>query len=88
MQAKLDALALAGNLSQLLILVKDPGLRALDAAGALRASSELAVIDAEVAAIDSEAKLRFADAERFGQAIAGGIGLSALILTLMSVLLR
>jgi hypothetical protein len=33
-------------------------------------------------------KLRFADAERFGQAIAGGFGLSALVLTAMSVLLR
>ena len=46
------------------------------------------MIDAELATIDSGDRIRFANAERFGQAIAGGIGLSAFILMAMSVLLR
>ena len=60
----------------------------LDIAGATRAANEVKAIDAEVAAINSEDRRRFGDAERFGHAITGGIGLSALILMAMSVLLR
>ncbi len=86
--ARLDTLAQAGALSRLLQLTEDTAARALDLAGAQSAVHELALIDAEVAAIDNDDKLRLADAERFGQAIAGGIGLSAFILTIMSVLLR
>ncbi len=88
MQARLDVLAQAGVMSRLLDLTEDAAGQALDSAGAIRAAGEMAAIDAEVAAIDNNDKLRFADAERFGQAIAGGIGLSAFILMAMSVLLR
>jgi hypothetical protein len=87
MQIRLDTLAQAGFLSRLLELTGDTTARASDIAGAYRAATEVARIDAEVAAIDGNDKLRFADAERFGLAIAGGIGLSAFILTLMSILL-
>jgi hypothetical protein len=87
-QARLDVLAQAGFVSRLLELTEDRTARALDIAGAYRAANEVVRIDAEVAAIDGSDKLRFADAERFGQAIAGGIGLSAFILMVMSVLLR
>jgi hypothetical protein len=88
MQLRLDTLAQAGFVSRLLELTEDTTARALDIAGAYRAANEIAKIDAEMAAIDSNDKLRFLDAERFGQAITGGIGLSAFILTAMSVLLR
>jgi hypothetical protein len=88
MQVRLDAFAQAGFVSRLLELTGDPTARTLDIAGAYRAADEVARIDAEVAAMDRNDKVRFADAERFGQAIAGGIGLSAFILMVMSVLLR
>jgi hypothetical protein len=88
MQTRLDALAQAGLVSRLMELTEDAAARALDIAGSVRAANELATIDAEVAAIDHDDKLRVADAERAGQAIAGGIGLSAFILMAMSVLLR
>ncbi len=85
---RLDALAQAGFLSRLLAMTEDSAARALDSAGAQGALHELAMIDAEVAAIDHGDDMRFMDAERFGQAITGGIGLSAFILTALSVLLR
>jgi eukaryotic-like serine/threonine-protein kinase len=88
MEGRLDTLAQAGFLTRLLELTSDPGARAQDIAGAIRAANELKAIDAEVAAINSEDRQRFKDAERFGHAITGGIGLSVLILMVMSVLLR
>jgi hypothetical protein len=88
MESRLDTLAQAGFLARLLELTSDPGARAQDVAGAIRAANELKAINAEVAAINSDDRQRLADAERFGHAITGGIGLSALILMVMSVLLR
>jgi eukaryotic-like serine/threonine-protein kinase len=88
MQARLEALVQAGYLARLLELTGDVAARAQDLAGAIRAADELAAIDAEVAAISNEDRQRVADAERYGQAITGGIGLTALILIAMSVLLR
>ena len=88
MQARLDLLAQAGFVSRLLDLTEDPTARAVDFAGARRAANELAMIDAELALIESSDRVRVATAERSGQAIAGGIGLSAFILIAMSVLLR
>jgi eukaryotic-like serine/threonine-protein kinase len=88
LQARLDTLAQAGFLSRLLELTNDKAARSLDSSGAQRAAYELATIDLEMAAIDNDDKLRFADAERYGQAITGGLGLSAFILMAMSVLLR
>ena len=87
MRARLDALTQSGSLSRLLELVEDRSAWVLDSAGARLAANEVAKIDAEMAAIDHEDKARFAEAERFGRAIAGGIGLSAFILMVMSVLL-
>jgi hypothetical protein len=84
---RLDSLAQAGQLGRLLELTGDAAARAQDLAGAIRAQNELAAIDAEVAIISSEDRQRLADAERYGQAITGGIGLTALILIAMSVLL-
>jgi hypothetical protein len=88
MEARFDALAQAGILARLLELTGDRVARAQDTAGAIRAADELAAIDAEVAAINEEDRERVLDAERFGQAITGGIGLTVLLLTVMSVLLR
>jgi eukaryotic-like serine/threonine-protein kinase len=85
---RLDALVSTGSVSRLLELVEDRAAWALDSAAARRAANELELIDAEVAAIDSDDRARFADAERFGRAIAGGIGLSVFILMVMSVLLQ
>jgi hypothetical protein len=87
-RVRLDALAQAGLLSRLTELSGDTAARSLDTTGALRAEHELATIDSELATIDSGGKLRFADAERYGQAMTGGLGLSAFILMAMSVLLR
>ena len=86
-QARLDSLAQSGSLSRLLELAEDRAAWVLDSAGAQLAANEVARIDAEVAAIDHQDQARLADAERFGRAIAGGIGLSAFILMVMSVLL-
>jgi hypothetical protein len=88
MQVRLDALAQAGLLSRLMELTDDATARSLDSMGATRAAYEVAAIDSELATIDNTDKLRLADAERYGQAITGGIGLSAFILMAMSVLLR
>jgi eukaryotic-like serine/threonine-protein kinase len=88
LHARLEALAKTGLVSRLLELVTDPVARALDLQGAYQAVNEMAMIDAEVAAIDGEDTLRFADSKRYGQAIAAGIGLSALIVTVMLGLVR
>ena len=88
LKLQLNALAEAGFLSRLLALVEDAASRALDTTGLHGAAGEIAGIDAEVAAIDSGDVARQVDAERFGQAITGGIGLSAFILMIMSALLR
>lgn len=88
LHARLDALAQAGVLSRLLQLTEDSTAIALDLAGARGAVNELTLIDAEVAAIDNNDKLRLAHAERFGQAVAGGLGLVAFILMVMSVLFQ
>jgi eukaryotic-like serine/threonine-protein kinase len=87
-QARLEVLAQAGYLARLLELTNDIAARALDMAGAIRAANEVAAIDAEVGIISNEDHKRRAEAERHGQAITGGIGLSALILMVLSVLLR
>jgi hypothetical protein len=88
MLVRLDVLAQAGVLARLLELTGDVSARAQDIAGARLAAIELAAIDAEVAAIRSDDPQRVLDAERFGHAVTGGIGLSALILIAMSMLLR
>jgi serine/threonine protein kinase len=87
MQARLDALVQQGLLSRLLELTNDPAARMLDTAEAQQAEYELATIDSELAAIESSGKLRFADAERYGRAMTGGLGLTVLILMVMSVVL-
>lgn len=88
MHAGLDALAQAGYIARLLDYAEDPAARSADILGAQRATKEVAMIDAELSAIDGDDKSRALNAERFGHAMAGGIGLSALILTAMSVLMR
>jgi hypothetical protein len=87
MQARLEVLAQAGYLARLLELTTDVTARAQDLAGAIHAANEVAAIDAEVAIINNEDRKRLSDAERHGEAITGGIGLSALILAALSVLL-
>jgi hypothetical protein len=87
MNAQLDILAQAGLLSRLMKLVGDVTGRALDQERVQQAADELAAIDVEIAAIDKADEIRFADAERSGQAIVGGIGLCALILIALTVLL-
>jgi hypothetical protein len=88
MQDRLGALAQAGMLIRLTELTGDTAARAQDSIGAQRAAYELTTIDSELAAIESNDKLRFAQAEQYGQAMSGGLGLSTLILVVMSVLLR
>ena len=84
MQVRLDAMAHLGSLSRLVALAEDRMAWAMDSAGAQQAANEVANIDAEIAAIDNDDKIRFADAERLGRAIAGGIELCAFILVVPS----
>jgi hypothetical protein len=88
LEARLDTVAQGGMLARLIEVTEDPNARIEDMTGAMQAELELRSINAEIAAIENEDQVRFADAERFGQAITGGIGLSVLILTVLSVLLR
>jgi hypothetical protein len=84
---RLEELAQAGILSHLLELTRDKSGRALDQMGAQRAVGELALIEAEMVAINND-DTRFVDAERFGHAVAGGIGLSVFILMVMTAMMR
>lgn len=86
--AKLETLAQAGFLPQILDLVLDPEGRKSDEAYAQNAVANLAIIDQQIVAIDSNDKLRFANAEQLGLAITGAVGLTALILVLMSLVAR
>ncbi|HBK07369.1 MAG TPA: hypothetical protein DDZ81_16200 [Acetobacteraceae bacterium] len=88
MEVRLEALAQAGFLSNLLALTDDAAARAYDIAGAIRAANEVTAIDAEASRMERSDAQRLADAERAGQAMVGGLGLSVLILAAMSVLLR
>ncbi|HYZ23499.1 MAG TPA: hypothetical protein VE690_15225 [Rhodopila sp.] len=72
--------AKAGSLSRLLMLLRNPAGLAADSAGAERARAELRRIEAELRMIDDHGTVRVAYAERAGQAIAGGVGLVALIM--------
>ncbi len=86
--AKLETLAQAGFLPQMLDLVLDPRGRRSDEAYARNAVANLSIIDQQIVAIDSNDTLRFANAEQFGLAITGAVGLTALILVVMSLVLR
>ena len=88
LHARLDVLVQAGHLSRMLALIDDLAARSIDASGVQRASVEIATIDAEVAAIEAGDEARLAEAKLFGQAITGGVGISAFILTLLTALLR
>lgn len=88
MEGRLQALAQAGFLSRLLDLIDDAAGRAYDVAGVVQATKEVMAIDGEASRIDRSDAQRLADAERAGQAVVGGVGLSVLILAVMSLLLQ
>jgi hypothetical protein len=73
---QLTALAAAGQLIPMLVLIEDPNGHAADLEAAEQASAEMARIDAELASIEHGADRRAADAARLGQEIAAGIGLT------------
>lgn len=83
--AKVETLAQAGFLRQIVDLALDPEGRKNDEAYAQNALANLAIIDRQILSIDSNDKIRFANAEQFGLAITGAIGLTALILVVMSL---
>ncbi len=85
---RLESLAKVGFLGQLLALVYDMGSRSADTAGAALAAREVARIDAELASIDRNDAERFADVEQLGQAMTGGIGLTLLVVSAMTLVLR
>jgi len=74
---RLKALAPAGQLLPMLVLLEDPSGRAADAAGARVAAAELNRIDAELLAISASNAQRRNAATRIGQEIAAGVGLVA-----------
>jgi len=86
--AQLETLARDGLLMRLLAVVDSAGGRAADRAGAEQAARERAAIDAELLAIAASDGPRLTEAERFGQAVTGAIGLMAVIVMAMTVLLR
>lgn len=73
-----------GRISTLLRLLGDPAERAADLTELRRAAMHVAAIDAELAAIDNEGRERHVVHERFGEAITGGIGLTVLILEVLT----
>lgn len=81
---RLDALARAGMLSRLLAAVNDDKGRAEDLAGAQRAAALVAAIDAELAAAAGSGEARRVVTARFGREIAAAIGLTALMLMMLS----
>ncbi len=87
-ESQIDALVQAGFLARLLDLIDDPAGRISDIAGAIRAANEVMALDAEASRIERSDDLRAANAQRAGHAIAGGLGVSALILAAMSLLLQ
>jgi eukaryotic-like serine/threonine-protein kinase len=87
-EERLQALTQAGLLARLLTLFDDVASRTQDLAGMILAAKEVAAIDAETSAIDRDEVSRLTEAQRTGHAIIGGVGLSAFILAVMSVLLR
>ncbi|HQT78194.1 MAG TPA: hypothetical protein PLD10_14155 [Rhodopila sp.] len=84
---QLAELAAAGMLSRLLALVRDPAAVAADRAGAQTAAAELRRINAEIESIDAHGTIRLSYAERIGHAIAGGVALVGLILTVLRAVL-
>ncbi len=87
-ESQIDAVVQAGFLARLLELINDPAARTSDIAGAIRAANEVMALDAEASRIERSDERRAADAQRAGHAIAGGLGLSALILAAMGLLLQ
>jgi hypothetical protein len=85
--AQLEALGHEGYLGRLLALMDDPASRTADRLGAEQAAMEQAAIDAELAAIALSDSPRLADAEHFGQAVTGAIGLVALVMAALRVLI-
>jgi hypothetical protein len=86
--AQLEAASRDGFLLRLLALVEDNAGRLQDRFGADQASQERVAIEAELAAIDSGDAPRVQEAERFGQAVTGAIGLTALIVAALAAVLR
>jgi hypothetical protein len=84
---QLEAVSRDGFLVRLLALVEDNASRLADRVGADHAAMERAAIEAELAAIDSGGALRVLEAERFGQAVTGAIGLTALIVAALAAVL-
>ncbi len=78
LETQLGELAQAGVLAPMLALVEDPPGRNADAQAARVAAAELARIDAELARIAAGAERRSAQALRFGQELAAGVGLTVL----------
>ncbi len=81
---QLNVLAREGFLGRLLALVDDDKGRAADAAGVKQAVLQVAAIDAELSALAHSGDRRRAVSERFGREIAAAIGLTALILMLLT----
>ena len=78
LETRLGELAQAGLLAPMLALVEDPPGRNADAQAAQAAAAELARIDTELARIAAGAEQRSAQALRFGQELAAGVGLTVL----------
>jgi hypothetical protein len=85
--AQLEAASRDGFLIRLLAIVEDNAGRLADRAGAEQAAMERAAIEVELAAIDSGDAPRVQEAERFGQAVTGAIGLAALIVAALAAVL-
>jgi hypothetical protein len=85
--ARLKELAEAGQLVAIAKLLQDATERTADQREAQAVASELAWLDAELAALDNDIPERTALARRWGQELAAGIGLLGALAALLAVAL-
>jgi hypothetical protein len=85
---RMDGLIQAGFLQPVLDLVLDAAGKKSDEAEARRAAANLEAIDRQLVAIDAHEGIRFANAEESGHAIAAAIGIVAVILVVISILVK
>jgi hypothetical protein len=78
LEARLRQLAKAGQLGQMLAAIEDPAAQAADAQGAEQARAEIGAIDAMLQAVADGVAARAEYAQRLGQELAVGAGMTAL----------
>jgi hypothetical protein len=87
LEARLRQLAKAGQLGPMLAAIEDPAAQAADAQGAEQARAEIGAIDAMLQAVADGVAARAEYAQRLGQELAVGAGMTALAGALVALAL-